>query len=783
MIRELGPLRLTGILATSLDEILELIVKDHPVETWAVSDLSLGAWRSHQVASELSLQLGLDPPVHDNTPAPERPPEADLISQWTDPDYRGPSDVSSGRSYADIIGEWIDNEGRGDGSAMSGLAHAQRIVGALRDQVPRLILVLAPRNGASIERENVQLVRFLAHGLRDTPHRLILVAGGAPHIWLPAGWEIAWLQASHVASAHRGDGGLHCLVPGIVEPAVENVLGTDGPLCRLPSGVSIVRPELRISRTRLDYDRLAAVTRSIGWLHAYALCHGNNYHVDSWRLCAEANKRLSEGGHGIALRLMERAITCARAPIQKAILQSMAQGWRIALQQYREVTSAPDPSPAIPALLRGVLLQTKGWGFVMTRQAESAEPYMRSALELLDPYFRNRREYLYLMNISALNRVNLGDLAGPLETEKEIERQAAGLPRRDYRLEYVNFINLARLYRRLGSFEDSREYYARAFSTTMGARSESDLIYTEVCLARLSTDEGHASDAFLGWLRAALYWLSSRAPEAIGWRTAAAIAGRAVPPETSVADEVTTALVKILAGAAKSAGVAAKHVADPPAFVNAEDLRAGTFDAAAGARGWGVLLSSTPGHSALAGAQIDELSALVYGLLASLSPALPEQVATVALDSRFGCGLPREPSDLIGSALTFGAPRVILEDRNVEIAEPARTALQMDLRLHLGPAVREVEPGGDGPAIVHFKRYREPRVLSAEELAIVDAASDGLALRDACDDGRGIDQAETTVRVARQLERDRVIGLEVSRASAVRLLGNIGDPGGGTKKR
>ncbi|MBI2840746.1 MAG: hypothetical protein HYX75_20705 [Acidobacteria bacterium] len=194
----------------------------------------------------------------------------------------------------------------------------------------------------------------------------------------------------------------------------------------------------------------------------------------------------------------------------------------------REVTSAPDPSPAIPALLRGVLPQTKGWGFVMTRQAERAEPYMRSALELLDPYFRNRRVYLYLMNISALIRVNLGDSAGPLETEKQIDWQAAGLPR-----------------------------------------------------------------------------------------------------------------------------------------------RGGAIDAAAGARGWGVLLSNTRARPAFAGAEIDQLSSLVHELLASLRPALPEHVATVAVDGSFGWRLRTGATELIGSALIFGGSRVLFA-----VVKASHTVLQ-----------------------------------------------------------------------------------------------------------
>jgi hypothetical protein len=94
------------------------------------------------------------------------------------------------------------------------------------------------------------------------------------------------------------------------------------------------------------------------------------------------------------------------------------------------------------------------------------------------------------MNISALNQLRLGDAGGAITIEKEIEAQSLGLAQSDFRLEYVNRLNLARLYRKCGELGLAERYYSEAFDTTSGVRPVTDLIYVNVTRAILYGEQG-----------------------------------------------------------------------------------------------------------------------------------------------------------------------------------------------------------------------------------------------------------------------------------------------------
>src|SRR4051794_14930796 len=101
-------------------------------ESWLVSDVSIGSWRGHQVATELCGQLGV--------PSPRR--------SWpslTDP---GPTP-----SFADLVGHGIDAESRGDTAALAALDAAQRITIRLSSMDRRTIVIFAPRTGIAWEHE------------------------------------------------------------------------------------------------------------------------------------------------------------------------------------------------------------------------------------------------------------------------------------------------------------------------------------------------------------------------------------------------------------------------------------------------------------------------------------------------------------------------------------------------------------------------------------------------------------------------------------------------------
>ena len=689
--RRPGMPEIDGIRAATLDGLLAALAA-RGITGPVVTDLSLGEWRSHELARSCFEQLELDWPL------PAAPEQAGPPPSWDDP------------NAASTIGDWIDAEGRGDAAARAALMLAEELLCRLPERTLSLV-VLAPRFGIAWQPDSAVFLRCLAYGRRPGD-RLILVADESADPSGCAGITVNWSDAPSDAARPRPPG-LAALVPTTLDPETGHALGASGHTLR--AGFVLVPPEWRrspASTPRLEFDRLAAAAVP-SWLRAFAQVYGNNLFVDAWFLCAQANRRLAEGGHGIALRLMERAAACAKTQEDRAVLNALAQGYRIALMRYEEAIAAPDPSPALPPLLRGAQLMTKGWGLVMTGQAQLAQPYMQGAREALGPILGHNRQFLYLLNISALNLVNLGDLDGALKIEKEIEAVSAALPDHDYRLEYVNSINIARLYRRHNQLDLAAEYYERAFATTEGARTESDLVYTNVCMARLDGARGRALDAFHAWLRASLHWLASDVPEAIGWRVLSAILGRKAVPASTPTEQVAGALAGLLAASAEAAGIGLSPAPQrAPAFVRADRVH-GAAAEALGAPGFSVLVTREPFSSALAGPCHDALAALVAGL-ASAAAGAPEiaNAPAILVDDGFGREMATTREGLIATCLRLSIGRARFTGDSVPIPAVCR------LGVRLGPAVSRVEFSGE-EGLVHFKRYLPPRLLSGAEAAVV----------------------------------------------------------------
>ena len=564
------------------------------------------------------------------------------------------------------------------------------------------------------------------------------------------------------ATRHRRRDGrarpISALVPGAVDPDSRG-LGVTGH--RIAAGWVLIAPEWRRApdpQSRLEHDRLAASPVADG-LHAFAQLRGHNHFVDPWFLCTEAFRRLAEGGQGLALELLQRAAACARTLDDRAALQSLAQGFRIALMRYDEAAAAADPSPALAPDLRGALLMTKGWGLAMSGRYVEADPYLREARELLEPRFGSRMQYLYLLNIHALVRAGLSDFDGAMALERRVENGCHALPERDARLDYVNAINIARLHRRLGELDHASERYAHAFACTAGARTESDLVYLNVCVARLAAaQDGSAAAALSAWLRAALHWLSARAPDAIGWRVLSAIVGRkALPSQTGFSD-VADALSSQLRAAMDRAGAAVATPDRPPpvfARAGAEPIDAGV---AFGAPGWSVIAVPWSEPRAVDSPAVSGLAALVHGLLSAAAPELAH-ATTLLVDDSLGREMAVEREELIDTCVRLGVPRAHVNGERLELPPVEREAIEDRSHVLQGAAVASIDvapgPGGRGHRVARFRRYRPPYRLSAVEETILAACRGGATIIELCS-RLSLPRAEL-VQVVRGLERERVV--------------------------
>ncbi len=747
---------LNGFRTNSVDGLLTALTASSVVDP-AIADLSIGTWRSHEVARSCFAQLGLPWPL----PDPPLGDQRKLRAAWMDAEAPGDREPHEAGSS---IGDWIDAEGRGDAATLSAVTLAEALFGGLGDR-PLALVVIAPRFGSRWRTEDAAFLRFLAQGARLSDSLLLATDDAEPPAVLP-GLEISWRDVPRAGVRPR-PGGLAPLVPGAVDVETAQALDVVGH--PLPEGWTLVPPEWRTPRdpaARLDYDRLGTSSAISPGLRAFAQLHGNNHFVDPWLLCAEANRRLAEGGHDLALELLERAVACARSLADRAALQSLLQGFRIALMRFGEAVAAPDPSPGVYAPLRGVLLMTKGWGLVMSGESARAEPYMHEARELLLPRFSGRLEYLYLLNISALGRVNLGDLEGALRLEREIEAALAARDERDGRLAYVNSINIARLLRRRGDLTAAATYYERAFDTTLGTRTESDLVYTNVCVARLNEDRNRPFDAYSAWLRAALHWLAADVPEAIGWRVLSAILGRKATPADTPVELVASTLAARLGDAAASAGVIPSITTDVPVptWVRPDRLRREHTGVrleeavAIGTTAFSVIASSGAARGALQGCARDALGRLACGLIAASAPI--GDCATLVVDDGRGSEMARSRAEFLAACMRLGVRQARFNGSIDELTSVRRRELEARSRISLGRAVAGIERSR-GVSVVRFRRYLPPAVLSTTETALLDAC-DSLASFKSLSEALGRPHEEV-VALARGLELRRVvdIGLEV----------------------
>lgn len=372
---------MNGIHATSLALLEQGLRHEEAPADILASDLSLGAWRGQQVASEFCAQLSLPPPLPQPIPF--------SMNKMVALDEPLP--------YADVIGAWIDAESSGDRIILGAMELASRVAAAVLTGPPRTLLIITPRFATSWEIENIYFLRFLAQGLHGSDSRVLVVNTDPSPPLLPDDWRVSWTVPA-LDEPSKNTKSLLDLVPGVLLPEVATVMQTAGsangvPLLPLPRGHALIAPERRRgprTASRFEYDKLAVLTHSFAWIKGYAQFFGNNLYVAPFFLCREAWRRFAEGGYGVALRFMERAVACSPVLEQEGFLRAQAQGIRIGLQRFAEAAAEPEPSPALAPAVRGFLLQNKGWGLVMSNEPARAETYFREARARFEQALRVR---------------------------------------------------------------------------------------------------------------------------------------------------------------------------------------------------------------------------------------------------------------------------------------------------------------------------------------------------------------------------------------------------------
>jgi len=673
------------------------ITRAELAEQCVFSDLHLGAWKGHWIGRELCEQLGIAFPQ-------QQQPRIGLQARQVD--------------EGTYIGELTDNEGRGDFNTLLAYQVATAVLERIAAKKVRWIVVIAPAAPERWGDDNAKLVEFLAQGCRDAGCELVLVyCGDGEQL---ARSDLQWRGGAPAAATPSG--APPSAIPGIIGRRFVAEYDLPADALVLPDGRYVHAPKSRKAPSERARDLLASfldgeASFEYQWLAAYCFCDDVVDDDEVNLLFACVTHRSAEGGDDVVLKLLDRARTKTTNPALIGWADGQRQSAVLRLRRWAEAAAGPVPGAELDPSVRLLGHLSKAWGLVMTNRAAEAEPHFQACRDLW-AHRTDSKFYLYLLNVSALNKLRLGAFDEALALEKVIERGLAAELPTDWHATYINTINQARLYKKAGDLATWEAYYTRAFSITDGLRSESDLFYTCVCYAQLEEKKDHPDEALRCWLRAAIHWLSAPVPEATAPRVVEAIT---FGPRTEFVEEVSQKIRSSLVAAWTKAG------RDPNLVARADrsDLAAPSFERsdaggcprfAIGDTGWAVLVGGPPAAPRFDGIENARLAWTVWYAIGALAGTKLPETCAVVTDAQFGSDLPRTLDETLDSARRAGVTLVLYGGRPVVASE--RRA-----RIGIAPGVAAVNG-----TIVSYKRYLKPVALTPYEAEVVRRVADETVL-------------------------------------------------------
>lgn len=240
---------------------------------------------------------------------------------------------------------------------------------------------------------------------------------------------------------------------------------------------------------------------------------------------------LKAGAYSIGCNIIEYILNKANVQgIVKEQLFMHLQLIRFLSHQYEKVTQQPFPESFqyLTASDSTNLYFIKAYAATLSRNLPVAETFFKkakvdSSLPMTDEVS------LFRLNLHALFLVLSGNVVAALSQEHQIEEYIATNAINTLGLKYVNYINIARVYKKLKQFDTSLDYYKKAYQEIKGGGfTDSDHIYYNMNLGGLFEAAGQAEKALFYWVKAALHWLTFENPYALAWRPRVILCGEKV---------------------------------------------------------------------------------------------------------------------------------------------------------------------------------------------------------------------------------------------------------------
>jgi hypothetical protein len=693
-----GRLKLKGVHFESWDVLKAQLNLDSLSSDCLFSDLSLGAQKGHWVLNELNGQLGLS--AYD--------PIQPLIG------------IRSEQQYADTISRLIDNESIGDINFLAAYAGCKKIIDELVEQHVKCIVIIPPNSMNEWEDENLKFVRLLTQGIEAIDCDLVILS--YPGCNLGEEWDVVFENEAPENVHSEGSFGL----PGVLDPQLATIFKDLIPDSSLELSNNYVVTSLltRLNLASNTAEFLGLLSGQEAYRHLYTYFNlleiDESENVEEFQL--EAAKRFSEGAYAIALRILKSIKGKVQDPLILASITSQMQNIRIALMYFSEAAQEATPSLDLPDEYKASLFQAKAWGLVMTNQAQEAEAYFEQARTFLSEEDYPRM-YLYLMNISALNKLRIGEIETAFRFEREIEEKLSIRDVQDWHILYINSINQARLYKKVNDLVRAEEYYLKAFEINNSLKVESDLLYTNFCLAQLEDLKGNSDASYTYYLRTCIHWLCNETPESLAPRVAQAVLSKNLSSELGRVNDISKRLIDQLKTATAKANIEIKDVSTTRFNFRrvSESIQP---EIAVGTNGVGVFAGNEADDTGYRCKAYDELRLIVSNCLRTAFPELND-FKTLYTDTVFGNELPSSSKELISSCIYYGVDKLVFGSNKFYLSEEDRNGLLMSSAVRLCGGISSARPS-ENQIVIYFKRYNSPisiEGLEREILSLVSAVS------------------------------------------------------------
>ncbi len=666
--RKTNKLSVDALLIENWDEVSE-VIRTQDFENLFLSDLSQGSWEYMSIAKQLAKQLDLTLSFYGvNT-----------------------------HQYTQNISQSVDAEALGDKHYIDAINTANQIVESLKPN--DLVMLTMPILG-KLWREEQLFIYYFSQFCEQKQIKFILIYE-SPNINNSFGfWDVNFLYRTNKNSPFY-------FVPALYNGIVDALLLTDldvNATIKLKNNYLFLKPDSR--HLLMNKNLLGKEIKQLYWLsEAKQIAQSIPIVWDVFK----------HGAYELATNVLENAETHELSFADKYLLLMNKIGIQIASMQFDKLVKLSIPTESfVPASIRSFMLQAKGWGLAMMSFSEEAQHCFEAAKKIR--INENAVNESFYDNIYAFSLFRQGKLDDALKIELSIEEKQLLADDFDYKLQYINCINTARLYKKIKNFDKAFEYYNKAFDTHLGNRSESDLVYQHICWAGLYEDAGNIELAYLHWVRAATYWVAVEYPEAVSKRAIAPILKQnyfAITCINTIEDcsdffiqKIEELHQKLYKKAIRLSNNNIGFTINKPKI---EDNRPIIY----GNKFVSFYLSENTLPLQVENYHFEQLNKLLSAIIFA-EHGIEHQSGTIIIENKNGYDMPNSQEDIGSIAAIYGIKKINWNTEEKEISKNYQEFFQKQTYIQLSNAVESIKGG-----ICSFKRYNLSRLLNTEEIAII----------------------------------------------------------------